>query len=661
MQQLHFKFPSDAIGRLVGFLFLALVPLVTLVQYNAIPVWLTQDLVLRWTSVLMFLFCLLSYFTRSKIFLTIQLDFPNLILLLLTGWVLLSVKNSQQPFDSFYAFKSFLALVLTWFSLRMIWNRWPELFPWFEKVFFWTAVIASIWLILSTVGHHFQVSFFADIVPRKGFFPNENIAAGLLGMAFLWGAHQRLHKKSVSLFGMALLILAWGLTDSRGSFVSMMLVIVLYLILHMREVESILRRWTKSQWVWAGITMLFFLTVLCWKGGMVDRFLNAEETDSRSYFRIDVWISSFKMIMAQPLFGFGPGTFADVYPYFQPSNFWNIFNPFAHNEYLQVAADCGLPAMVLVLLLLWILMRELWGTLWKASAFKWLDPALAAGEITFYIVLLEALHNSVDFTFHEWSHQLVLLGFVTYALKERKVKDDLTASIQFSRRVFFSATITLIFFIIWILGVGALQDYLAQTYDYQGKLFLHQGDLDKAEDLEKKSIRLRPDSKNPWNTLGAIEDVRAGTSKKALEREKHFQSAEDYYRKAIQFSPYFLDPLENQVKSMVAQGKLDGALDLQRQLIAKAPQIPIHYLNLALMLLQAGRSQEALVAAQKSIDLDYYFIQGYSLKGRSLEALGRKKEALNTYEKETEILKNFGLSDTSGQIELHIQKLKSQK
>ena len=127
-ETIQMSFPRDWTGRTAGFILLALVPLVTLIPYGPLPVYLTQDLVLRWASLLLFLLCVLQVLSRTKILSSLHLDIFNILILLLGGWVLLSVKNSQQAFNSFYAFKSFLALILFWFSFRMIWERWGELY-----------------------------------------------------------------------------------------------------------------------------------------------------------------------------------------------------------------------------------------------------------------------------------------------------------------------------------------------------------------------------------------------------------------------------------------------------------------------------------------------------------------------------------------------------
>ncbi len=650
------KFPTSASGRLTGFLVLSLVPLVTLIPVTPIAAWLAQDFVLRWVSALVFFLCLLGAFLKSKIKPSLFLDFPDFLVLLLSGWVLLSVKNSQQSFDSFYAFKSFLALILFWFSFRNIWALWPELFPWFEKIFFWTAFSAGAWVFVSTAGRWFWFDTFVKFIPRQGFFANQNIAAGFLSLALIWGCLKLLHQERVSLAAFLFLIPAWGITESRGALVAMVLVMVAYLLLHMIEVEKRMSQWEFRHWVVFGgfVLLAAFSSAL-----MVNRFLNAD-ADPRSYFRIDVWISSFKMVMAQPLFGFGPGTFADVYPLFRPVGLWNTFNPFAHNEYLQTAAECGLPAMVLVLLLLVVLFREFSPVLFKAQAFQKAAPGLRSGEIAFYMVLFEASHNSVDFTFHEWSHRLVLFGFVTYALREKRTQEDLKTSFHFSQRVFIGGLTVLALFIAWVLGVGSLRDYLARTYDLKSLGYQQQGDLEKAESFARKSLKCRENYMDPWNSLGAIADNRAGREKNPAAREKLFQTAQESFQEAIRLSPYSLVPRENEIQDMVKRGRLDEALDLQKELIEKTPELPTSYTGLGWILMKMGKPREALVPAQKVINMDPYFLPGYLLKGRAFETLGNKKEALRTYEDAREMLKNINRMDPSGQIEPQIQKLKSQ-
>ncbi len=65
-------------------------------------------------------------------------------------------------------------------------------------------------------------------------------------------------------------------------------------------------------------------------------------------FRIYTWHATFNMIKDYPILGGGPGNFAITYPRY------TIAGPtkHAHSSYLQIAAECGLPALVALLLLL---------------------------------------------------------------------------------------------------------------------------------------------------------------------------------------------------------------------------------------------------------------------------------------------------------------------
>ncbi len=648
-------FPLDFTGRMVGLLFLILIPIVVLIPHNAVPVWLSMDLALRWISGLVFILCMAIYVVRDRLPVTLLLDTSDFLFVLLLSWILLSAKNSQTSFDSFYAFRTFLASTLWWFSLRIVWKRWPGLFGWFKKIFFLTAYLAGTWLLFTTMGRWFWFDYFSRFVPREGFFINPNIAAGFLGMALLWGLHLKLNREWFPWTGLGLLLVAWGLTESRGSLAAMVLVAVLYLVLHMGEIEKRISQWGSKQWLTFGVAVIFLAICL---SSTVNRMLSGENADPRAYFRFDIWISSFHMIMAQPIFGFGPGTFADVYPFFRPEGYWDVFNPFAHNEFLQAAAECGIPALILILLLLWVLLRDFSGVTLKTSIMDRHPSEVRTAELAFYLILFEGLHNSVDFTFHDWSHRLVLMGLVTFALREKKRGDLLQVTFQMTQPVFRTVLSVVFLLVFWILGWGGARDFSSRIYDLKGNLAQRIGDLDQAEKYAQKSLQQRPNFMDPWNTLGAVEDVRAERVNNFSQREKYFELADEYFQRAIQCSPYASEPRENQIQSLVLRGRLDQALDLQSQLMTKGPELPNNYLDLGSILVKMGRAREALKPAQKLVDKYPYFLPGYILKAQVLELMGRKNEALNVYEEARDMLQNIHMTDPSGWVEPNIKRLK---
>jgi O-antigen ligase len=655
MASASLKHPTDNAGRLAVLLFLALLPLATLVPYAPVPFWLTQDFVMRWAALAIGLLVLGRALLKRPLPTGLTLDFPDLLWLALTGWVLLSALNSRVPFQSLYSYRGFLALVLLWFSLRELWEKGRGWFPLFEKVFYATALIAAAGVLLDILGTNLDWPFIAPLhLLRQGTFLNQNIAAGFLGFGLLWGAHQKFNGRKVSWIGLALLLVAWGATESRGSLVAMVVTVVLYLVLNMARVEKVLSSWGRVQWSLFGGAVLFLAASVY---VTVNRLLNAESIDPRAYFRIDIWISSLRMVQSQPLFGFGPGTYGDIYPYYRPAYFWNTTNPFAHNEFLQVAAECGLPALVVVLLLLWALGRKLFPRMTKTPA-REAGPSLRIGELAFYLVLFETLHNMVDFTFHEWSHRLVLLAFTTYALGEGRREGEVNAALRFTAPAAWVVAVASLLFFTWSLGVGGFRDYLSRIYDVESVLWQQRGDDARSEAYALRSLSLRPNNENPWNSLGAIEDGRGKSAHSREERDKHFTLADEYFRKAVESSPYAEQPKVNQIQSLINRGQWTPALELQKRLLAEGPLVPNHFTGLGFIYLKMGRPKEAVGPAQQCIDQFPYFLPGYFTKAQALEALGRRVEALHTYEDAQHMLENIGQADPSGQVQPSIDRLK---
>jgi len=647
----------NRLSRLTGYLFLVLIPLVTLIPVTPVPLWLTEDLVLRWIALFTFLFCSLRLWKKFLTTSLWELGMADVILIFLSFWVLLSTNNSDQSFDSFYALKNLWVMVLFWFSLKALWESCPDLFPKFLKLFWATSVVAGAWVFISTAGRWVAPTLFENIVPKEGFFANQNIAAGYLGMALIVALLRMLRQEKVNFFWFLIVLLGWGVTQSRGAFLAMVVVVVVYAVLNTREIEQTLGRWKSNQW-WKFAIIVFLAA--CASVPMVNRIFHALDMDPRAYFRIDVWLSAIHMVMAQPLWGFGPGTFGDVYPIYRSGSLWNTVTGFAHNEYLQVAAECGLPALLLTLLLLWFLLSNFKKSFFGKSAFKTISLQAQTAEFAFYLVLFEAVHNFVDFTLHDWSHRLVLLGFLTFALKKDAVQEDIKVSLKFSSRAQVIGGSALLLMVLWVLGIGAYKDYLSQINYFKSALSLQIGALDQGEIYADKSIGFRPNNMYPWNSLGAIEDARAGLTQAPAEREKHFALAKKDFDQAASLSPYSLEIQENEILDLAKRGRLEDAMDLEKKLIEKAPEDPSHYLGLSMILLKLHRPQEALLPVQQALDIDDYFVPACLLKAQILEALGKKEEALKTYTQAQSILDELHLKDSSGQLNPHIQQLQSE-
>lgn len=94
--------------------------------------------------------------------------------------------------------------------------------------------------------------------------------------------------------------------------------------------------------------------------------------DNSSAFRVWTWRGSLHMAFSHPILGTGVGTWTDLYPRYALTGFTRL----AHESYLQMADECGIPALLVLLAALVLLaisvVRGLSQTPVNAEAGNWL-------------------------------------------------------------------------------------------------------------------------------------------------------------------------------------------------------------------------------------------------------------------------------------------------
>ena len=358
------KLPTTFSGRLIALSFLGFWAACVLIPSDPVPIRFSLDWAAAWSALLVFTLLFFSVVLKSPGATALRLDFLDLLVFLGVLWVLLSAWNSSESFESFSAFKGFLALGFWWFALRQAWKKFPELFPLFEKLFRSSALVVAVWVLAGVLLNGLR--------PCAGPFTNANFTAIFLGVALiLWGI-EWLHGNSMrSAFFMLFIFAAWGSTRSRGAFLALAITLVFYLFTHYSEIEARLRRFKTRQWVLFTLAALFML--VC-STSMIKRVIEGDKNDSRANFRTYVWSSAFHMASDQPLFGFGPGSFETVYPYYRSPDLWLTTTPFAHDEPLQAAAECGWPAFGLEAAFVLVLFWNAWRLARKNPPFRPLAP-----------------------------------------------------------------------------------------------------------------------------------------------------------------------------------------------------------------------------------------------------------------------------------------------
>ena len=120
------------------------------------------------------------------------------------------------------------------------------------------------------------------------------------------------------------------------------------------------------------------------------------------------------MIIEKPIFGQGTGMILAVYPRFRWQGAPNPNAPHLHNNFVQIAAERGLPCLVFLCWILFLLARQAWrvratsrsGTLVLAVLATTLtsgmfEYTLGDSEILMLILLLSALPFSTGFLLKE--------------------------------------------------------------------------------------------------------------------------------------------------------------------------------------------------------------------------------------------------------------------
>jgi len=137
-----------------------------------------------------------------------------------------------------------------------------------------------------------------------------------------------------------------------------------------------------------------------------ERYETLENVEADPSFQSRLSFSRRTLAMAAdfPVLGTGFGTFEEAYYLYSPGTSHKILGR-AHNDYAQVAAECGAAGVLAALWALVLLLKEgvLPGFARRGSAFRWPVRGAALG------VLALLLHSFVDFNLQVYSNGLLFV------------------------------------------------------------------------------------------------------------------------------------------------------------------------------------------------------------------------------------------------------------
>jgi O-antigen ligase len=216
----------------------------------------------------------------------------------------------------------------------------------------------------------------------------------------------------------ALMSLAVILSLSRGGMVSVLMSLVFLAIAKSRLRRNARKRETRGSalWLWlkglggiaalslvlvAGVVWLGAEPVLNRLGRSIEQLQTSEPESAVS--RSGIWRDTGKLIQAHLIFGVGLGAYETVFPAYSLNTIEMVVTH-AHNDYLQILADCGLIGGVIGLWFLVAIFRAVWQGLKSPDGFL---AALALGAGAGIFAML--LHSLFDFNLQIPSNALLFL------------------------------------------------------------------------------------------------------------------------------------------------------------------------------------------------------------------------------------------------------------
>lgn len=116
-----------------------------------------------------------------------------------------------------------------------------------------------------------------------------------------------------------------------------------------------------------------------------------------------------------------------------------------------------------------------------------------------------------------------------------------------------------------------------------------------------------------------------------LEARGDTAEAERAYRRAISEAPDYVDPYLNLGVMLCDAGRSDEALELYRQAIRHRPQEPLLHFNMAVALEDVQRIEEALASYERCMKLQPEFADAHYNAARLHEQLGHATKAIRHY------------------------------
>jgi len=403
---------------------------------------------------------------------------------------------------------------------------------------------------------------------------------------------------------------------------------------------------------WRRIAALGAVVVIIGVGAspaLVRKFLDRGQRDPYNYKRGPIWLSTLRMIGENPLTGVGLAGYQYNSKRFTPPvegtiSRYRRWPNIAHSQYLQYAAEIGIPGAVLMFTLAgWVL----YVTMKRAK------QAEADQTIFHEAALLAAaglgFHALVD---NNWTVPVLASGLAVVS------QADLLPYAQALRRREVSRVVRLAFgfglVLVWVQG--AMVPAVGLYFNDQGHRAYAAHDFTRSERMHRLALAVLPTHPVLIDNLGLVyfDEFMRSRDSRYLDRAEHL------FERAIEENPRFDAPAAH-LESALIQRLTGNVLrdrpiqmriaEADRHVLETSPFNPFVRKNLAEALYNSGRRDEAYQELLTAVGLEPNYVPGYMRLAEWYGLEGRVSESEEYKRRAVQVIASYRDTSTSDPFE----------
>lgn len=436
---------------------------------------------------------------------------------------------SPLPYQSLLGFLRLLGCVVFYGLVRRA-ARTDAAIQVFLWVFLISGVFYSIYGLLQYYGflpHAFWYQSFslASRYVNGGHFAALLLFPLFIGISLLGSSRRVLSQGTLIVF---LLILGWAvlLTRSRAVWIAFLIGLGIFVSLG-KQNQILSRKGILGMAVLAGAGGLFFLS----RGGFEEIWERFRELRGMRFYslayRWQLWQGALAALRARP-WGWGLGMLSSVLPRYrvQADRF---FIDYAHNEFLQVGVDLGIPGLLFFGGFLFFYLQKARLFIKKEGA-RDSEKMLAAGFLALWVSL--ALVSQVDFPLRIYATGILFaafLGLSAYLLEPRKRE----SAFYFPKKVRMIS-----WGFVFVANLVTARQLFAEFHFDQAKRLDKSFAWSRAQGEYEKAARLAPFYGPYQEILGSLYERKASIVFDRNEKENLSRRALRAYQEASRLQPY---------------------------------------------------------------------------------------------------------------------------